>query len=149
AGLRTVVPRVRFPAGSRGYHSRSRGGRFARGVHAEPRSLFSRGAAESAEALPGRAAFLRESEPSSPGSMFRSTVVSSAGSHAHPAGEPAGRGRLHPANADPPGANHHIKGSRITQRSLRSAREPEATLCALRTSAFSAPPCEPKLRVSV
>src|SRR5690606_38531057 len=70
-------------------------------------------------------------------------VVSSGGIHAHPAGEPAGRGRLHPANADPLGANHTITAFQITPRSLRSAREPEATLCALRTSAFSAAPREP------
>jgi len=33
-------------------------------------------------------------------------VVSSGGIPAHLAGEAAGRGQLHPANADPPGPNH-------------------------------------------
>src|SRR5690606_13886353 len=72
-------------------------------------------------------------------------VVSSGGIHAHPAAEPAGRGRLHPANADSPGANHHLKGSLNTPRSLRSAKSAEAA-----ASALSASPCEPttpRLRV--
>src|SRR5690606_11516672 len=106
-------------------------------------SLFSRGAAESAEAVAGPGCVHRESEPSSPGSTFMMNVVSSGGIHAHPAAKPAGRGRLHPANADSPGANHHKSGSLSTPRSLRSAKTPkDATLCALRTSAFSAPPRE-------
>src|SRR5690606_587705 len=71
------------------------------------------------------------SEPSSPGSTFILIVVSPGGIHAHPAGEPAGRGRLHPANADSPGANHHIKGSLNTPRSLRSAKSAEAAASAL------------------
>src|SRR5690606_10817327 len=58
-------------------------------------------------------------------------VVSSGGIPAHPAGEGAGRDRLHPTNVDPPGTNHHNSGSLSTPRSLRSARESEATLRAL------------------
>src|SRR5690606_29988421 len=58
----------------------------------------------------GPGCVLRESGPSSPGSAFILIVVSSGGILAHPAAEPAGRGRLHPANADSPGSNHHIKG---------------------------------------
>src|SRR5690606_23435347 len=69
-------------------------------------------------------------------------VVSSGGIFAHPAAEPAGRGRLHPVNPDPPGANHHITGSLNTPRSLRSATDPEPTLCASET------PRSPRLRVS-
>src|SRR5690606_14259901 len=86
----------------------------------------------------------------SPGSTFVLDVVSSGGIHAHPAAEPAGRGRLHPANVDSPGANNHTTGSLNTPRGLRSAIDPEATLCALRTSALSASPREPhapRLRV--
>src|SRR5690606_19511450 len=88
----------------------------------------------------GPGCVLRESERSSPGSMFVLNVVSSGGVPAHPAGESAGRGWLHPVNADSPGTNHHFTGSRSTPRSLGSAREPEPTLCALKTSALSAPP---------
>src|SRR5690606_34027822 len=51
----------------------------------------------------------RGAERSSSGSTFMIVVVSSGGIHAHPAADAAGRGRLHPANPDPPGANHHIK----------------------------------------
>src|SRR5690606_16624137 len=69
-------------------------------------------------------------------------VVSSGGIFAHPAAEPAGRGRLHPVNPDPPGANHHITGSLNTPRSLCSATDPEPTLCASET------PRSPRLRVS-
>src|SRR5690606_17344841 len=112
-------------------------------AHTETRSFISRGAAESAESLPGRAAFFVEPSLLRPNPRSGLNVVSSGGIPAHPAGEGAGRGRLHPANADPPGANNHISGSRSTPRSLRSAREPEPTLCALRTSAFSASPREP------
>src|SRR5690606_42045133 len=79
-------------------------------------------------------------------------VVSAGGILAHSAAEGAGRGRLHPANPDPPGANHHIKGSLKTPRSLRSARGPEPTLRAsepprslrLRVSPNSASPHEPR-----
>src|SRR5690606_1420145 len=93
-------------------------------AHTEARSFVSRGAAESAEEVAGPGCVHRGAGRSSPGSMFMMNVVSSGGILAHPAGEPAGRGRLHPANADPPGANHHIKGSLNRPRSLRSAKEP-------------------------
>src|SRR5690606_28632919 len=70
-------------------------------------------------------------------------VASSGGISAHPAGEPAGRSRLHAANADPPVAHHHIAGSLSTPRRPRSARAPEPTLGAPQTSASSSSPCEP------
>src|SRR5690606_15286518 len=91
----------------------------------------------------GPGCVLRESERSSPGSTFMLNVVSSVGILAHPAAEAAVRGRLHAVNADPPGANHHNTGALNPPRGLRSAREPEPTLCALRNSALSASPREP------
>src|SRR5690606_32644154 len=105
--------------------------------------LLTRSRGERGGVLSGPGCVLRGAERSSPGSTFMMNVVPSGGIRAHPAGEGAGRGRLHPANADPPGANHTITESLITPRGLRSARDPEATLCALRTSALSAPPREP------
>ena len=106
----------------------------------------SRGARGGVRPGPGRV--LRGAERSPPGSTFIFDVVSSGGIRAHRAGEPAGRGQLHSANPDPPGTNHHITGPLNTPRSLRSTIDAEATLCALRTSAFSASPCEPILRAS-
>src|SRR5690606_7205949 len=88
----------------------------------------------------------RESARSSPGSTFMLDVVFSGGIHAHPAAQPAGRGRLHAVNPASPGTNHHITRALNTPRSLRSARKPESTL---QTSALSASPCELMLRVSV
>src|SRR5690606_15782670 len=93
------------------------------------------------EVVAGPGFFLRESERSSPGSTFMIVVVSSGGIRDHPAAQPARRGRLHPANADPPGSNHHIKRSLNTPRSLRSARDPEPP-SAPPTSALSAALCE-------
>src|SRR5690606_16594239 len=71
---------------------------------------------------------LRVAERSSPGSTFIVNVVSSGGISPHPAAQPAGRGPLHPANVDPPGANNHIPGILITPRSLRNATEPQGAL---------------------
>src|SRR5690606_19217440 len=69
-------------------------------------------------------------------------VVSSGGIFAHPAADASGRGWLHPANPDPPGANHTNTGSRSTPRSLRSAIDPD------QPSAPSETPRSPRLRVS-
>src|SRR5690606_14723292 len=117
--------------------------------HAEPTELTqrrgasgSRGAAESAESVPGRAALIVSPSLPCPGPRSSMNVVSSGGIHAHPAAEPAGRGRLHPASPDSPGANHPNKGSLNTLRSLRSARNPN------QPSAPSEPPRPPRLRVS-
>src|SRR5690606_9164067 len=69
---------------------------FGLGVaHAEARSFFSRGAAESAEEVAGPGCVRRGAERSSPGSTFVLNVVSSGGIPAQPAAEGAGRGRLH------------------------------------------------------
>src|SRR5690606_2842301 len=106
------------------------------------RGFGSHGDAENAEEVALSGCVLRDAERSSPGSMFVLNVVSSGGIEAPPAGEPAGRGRLHPANPAPPGANHHITGSLNAPRSLRSAREPEPP------SAPSEPPRSPRLCVS-
>ena len=120
------------------------GGDHAEGPssHRDAESLLTRSrGGRGVGAGPGCA--LRGAERSSPGSTFMMNGVSSGGIHAHPAAEGAGRGRLHPANSDSPGANHHKSGSLSTPRGLRSATGPETTLCALRDSAPSAPPREP------
>src|SRR5690606_897632 len=75
-------------------------------------------------------------------SMFMIVVVSSGGISAHPAAERAGRGSLHPANADPPGTNNHITRSRLAPRNLRSATDPEhqpSAASRLRVTPSSAP----------
>src|SRR5690606_7790523 len=123
-------------------------------AHTEPRSLFSRGAAESAEGVAGPGRVLRGAERSSPGSTFKLNVVSAGGIHAHPAGEPAGRGRLHPANGDSPGATTTSRdpGTRREVSAAPKNHSEPRPLRALRTSAFSAPPRElmtPRLCVSV
>src|SRR5690606_19620233 len=83
-----------------------RGGGRRVSAHAEAWSVGSRGAAEGAGSVarPGRV--LGGAERSSPGSTFMLNVVYSGGIRDHPAAQPAGRGWLHPANADPPDANH-------------------------------------------
>src|SRR5690606_25436162 len=97
----------------------------------------------------------RGAERSSSGSTFMIVVVSSGGIHAHPAADAAGRGRLHPANPDPPGANHHIKRSlkfaakppqrlRTSAPLARPRRRPRPSPFK-RASAFSAAPREPLL----
>src|SRR5690606_80284 len=83
-----------------------RGGGRRVSARAEARSVGSRGAAEGAESVAGPGCVRREPERSSPGSTFVLNVVSAGGIRDHPAAQPAGRGRLHPANADPPGPNH-------------------------------------------
>src|SRR5690606_25053818 len=97
--------------------------------------------AEIAECVAGPGGVLREFEHSSPGSTSMMNVVSPGGIFARPAANGAGRGRLHPANPDSPGASHHITGALNTPRGLRSAGG--QPLCALTTSASSASLCEP------
>ncbi len=119
------------------------GGRSARrSPTLDDRSHRTRRRAERGGRLPGRAAFILEPSVPRPDPPFMMNGVSSGGIPAHPAVEPAGRGRLHPANADSPGSNHHITGSLNTPRSLRSARDPEPP------SALSETPRSPRLRVS-
>src|SRR5690606_29167900 len=113
----------------------------ARGSHRAAEFLLTRRRGERG-VVAGPGCVRGDSEPSSPGSTSMLHVVSSGGIEAQPTALPAGRGRLHPANADWPGTNHHIKGSLNTPRSLRSARDPESTLRA------SDPPRSPRLRVS-
>src|SRR5690606_21632004 len=107
----------------------------ARGSHRGAEFLLTRSRGErGVDAGPGGVP--RKPERSSPRSTFVLNVVSAGGIPAHPAGEPAGRGRHHPANVDSPGANNHITGSLKTPRSLRSAKNAEGTnLRALRGSA--------------
>src|SRR5690606_28979050 len=96
----------------------------ARGSHRAAEFLLTRRRGERG-VVAGPGCVRGDSESSSPGSTSMLHVVSSGGIEAQPTALPAGRGRLHPANADSPGTNHHIKGSLNTPRSLRSAREPD------------------------
>ena len=124
--------------------------RSARGSHRAAEFLFTRSRGERGVCA-GPGCVRRRAERSSPGSMFMMNVVSSGGIEAHPAGEHAGRGRLHPANADPPGPNNQIAGSLNTPRSLRSAKKPEQPTLAPALALALAPPetpRPPRLRVS-
>jgi len=78
------------------------------------------------------------SAPSAPGSTFMMHVVSSGGICAHPAAEFVGRGRPHPTNADPPGANNNITRTPACPAKSPQRQRTRISPPRLRTSAFSA-----------